>query len=144
MHFWRSRGPILHKLSKILLSGEIYLRFAGNGTPRWQRRKTNVSRVEDGLTNHSLYLFNERWNHWHDSSGPAMVIVSIQVATLFAPEGCDNLVWRASHYFINMSWSISRLKDLVSQAIRFLHPYYLSEDSSKQTSKFGWKMKLSP
>ena len=23
-------------------------------------------------------------------------------------------------------------------------PYYLSEDSSKQTSKFGWKMKLSP
>ena len=53
---------------------------------------------------------------------PAMVIVSIQVATVFAPQGCDNLVWRASHYFKNMSWSVSRLKDLVSQAIRFLHP----------------------
>ena len=34
---------------------------------------------------------------------PAKVIVSIQVATVFAPEGCDNLVWRASHYFKNMS-----------------------------------------
>ena len=55
---------------------------------------------------------------------PAMVIVSIQVATVFAPEGCDNLVWRASHYFKNMLWSVSRLKDLLylSQAIRFLHP----------------------
>ena len=53
---------------------------------------------------------------------PAMVIVSIQVATVFAPEGCDNLFWRASQYFQNMSWSVSRLKDLVSQAIRFLRP----------------------
>ena len=53
---------------------------------------------------------------------PAMVIVSIQVATEFAPEGCDYLVWRASQYFQNMLWSVSRLKDLVSQAIRFLHP----------------------
>ena len=55
---------------------------------------------------------------------PAMVIVSIQVANVFAPEGCDNLVWRASHYFKNMLWSVSRLKDLLylSQAIRFLHP----------------------
>ena len=33
---------------------------------------------------------------------PAMVIVSIQVATEFAPEGCDYLVWRASQYFQNM------------------------------------------
>ena len=24
---------------------------------------------------------------------PAMVIVSIQVKTVFTPEGCDNLVW---------------------------------------------------
>ena len=32
----------------------------------------------------------------------AMVIVSIQVATVFATEGCDNLVWRASQYFQNM------------------------------------------
>ena len=52
----------------------------------------------------------------------AIVIVSSQVATVFAPEGCDNLVWRASQYFQNMLWSVSRLKDLVSQAIRFLHP----------------------
>ena len=35
-------------------------------------------------------------------TAPAMVIVSIQVATEFAPEGCDNLVWRASQYFQNM------------------------------------------
>ena len=53
---------------------------------------------------------------------PAMVIVSIQVATEFAPEGCDYLVWRASQYFQNMLWSVSRLKDLVSQAIRLLNP----------------------
>ena len=33
---------------------------------------------------------------------PAMVIVSIQVATVFAPECCDNFVWRASQYFQNM------------------------------------------
>ena len=33
---------------------------------------------------------------------PAMVIVSMQVATVFAPEDCDNLVWRASQYFQNM------------------------------------------
>ena len=37
-------------------------------------------------------------------------------------EGCDNLVWYASQYFQNMLWSVSRLKDLVSQAIRFLYP----------------------
>ena len=53
---------------------------------------------------------------------PAMVIVSIQVGTVFAPEGCDNLVWRASQYLQNMLWSVIRMKDLVSQAIRFLHP----------------------
>ena len=51
-----------------------------------------------------------------------MVIVSIQVATVFAPEFCDNLVWCPTQYFQNMLWSVSRLKDLVSQAIRFLHP----------------------
>ena len=32
----------------------------------------------------------------------AMVILSFQVATVFAPERCDNLVWRASQYFQNM------------------------------------------
>ena len=52
---------------------------------------------------------------------PAMVIVSIQVETVFAPEGCDNLVWRASKYIQNMLWSVSRPRDLVSQAVRFLH-----------------------
>ena len=30
-----------------------------------------------------------------------MVIVSIQVATVFALERCDNLVWRASQYIQN-------------------------------------------
>ena len=40
--------------------------------------------------------------------------LSIQVATVFALEPCDNLVWRTSQYFQNMLWSvIYRLKDLV-------------------------------
>ena len=43
-----------------------------------------------------------------------MVIVSIQVATVFALERCDNLVWRASQYIQNTLWSVSRLKHLVS------------------------------
>ena len=67
-----------------------------------------------------------------------MVIASIQVATVFAPEGCDNLVWRASQYFQNMLWSVSRLKDLVSQTIRFLRPILcLTIQANKQVNLDG-------
>ena len=36
----------------------------------------------------------------------AMVILSVQVATVFALERCDNLVWRAYQYMYlqNMLW----------------------------------------
>ena len=33
-----------------------------------------------------------------------MVILSIQVATVFPLERCDNLVWRGSQYFQNILW----------------------------------------
>ena len=53
-------------------------------------------------------------------------------------EGCDNLVWYASQYFQNMLRSVSRLKDLVSQAIRFLHPILcLKILASKQVNLDG-------
>ena len=42
------------------------------------------------------------------------VILSIQVATVFALKCCENLVWRSSQDFQNMLWSVRRLKDLVS------------------------------
>ena len=58
----------------------------------------NVSIVEDVLTNYSLC--DERRNHGHDSSCNSNL--SIQVATVFALEPCDNLVWRTSQYFQNM------------------------------------------
>ena len=55
----------------------------------------------------------------------AIVILSIQVATVFAPERCDNLVWRASHYFQNM-WSVSRLKDLALKPFDFYTLFFVS------------------
>jgi len=42
-----------------------------------------------------------------------MVILYIQVATVFALKRGDNLFWRASQYFQNMLLSVSRLKYLV-------------------------------
>ena len=118
MHFWRSRGSILHKLSKILLRGKST--YGSRETELYSdaRRMFRESRV-CLQTIHYIYATQGKIT---GMIAPAMVIVSIQVTTVFAPEGCDNLVWRASHYFKNMSWSVSRLKDLVSQAIRFLHP----------------------
>ena len=56
----------------------------------------------------------------------AMVILSIQVATVLAAERCDNLVWRASHYFQNMLWSVSRLKDLVLKPFDFYTLLFVS------------------
>ena len=57
---------------------------------------------------------------------PAMVILSIQVATMFAPERCDNFVWRAFHYLQNMLWSVSRLKDLVLKPFDFHNFFFVS------------------
>ena len=55
----------------------------------------DISSVEDVLkTIHYIYATKGEIT---GMIAPAMVIVSIQVATVFAPEGCDNLVWRASH-----------------------------------------------
>ena len=121
MHFWRSRGSILHKLSKILLSGKSTSGSRETELYSGARRMFRESRM-CLQTIHYIYATK---GEIIGMIAPAMVIVSIQVATVFAPEGCDNLVWRASGRFslvINMSWSVSRLKDLVSQAIRFLYP----------------------
>ena len=118
MHFWRSRGSILHQLSKILLSGKSTYGSRETELYSGARRMFRESRM-CLQTIHYIYATKGEIT---GMIAPAMVIVSIQVATEFAPEGCDNLVWRASQYFQNMLWSVSRLKDLVSQAIRFLHP----------------------
>ena len=108
MHFWCSRGSILHKLSKTLLSGKS----------TYGSRETELF----SGTRECLESRGCAYKPFTISMQRKVVIVSIQVVTVFAPEGCDNFVWRASQYFQNMLWSVSRLKDLVSQTIRFLHP----------------------
>ena len=104
----------MHKLSKILLSGkstygsretELY-----SGARRMFRESTMCLQ-----TIHYIYATKGEIT---GVIAPAMVIVSIQVATVFAPEGCDNLVWRASHHFKNTVVTVSRLKDDTAE-IRF-------------------------
>ena len=82
----------MHKLSKILLSGkstygsretELY-----SGARRMFRESTMCLQII-----HYIYATKGEIT---GMIAPAMVIVSIQVATEFAPEGCDYLVWRAS------------------------------------------------
>ena len=140
MHFWRSRGSILHKLSKILLSGkstygsretELY-----SGARRMFRESTMCLQII-----HYIYATKGEIT---GMIAPAMVIVSIQVATEFAPEGCDYLVWRASQYFQNMLWSVSRLKDLVSQAIRFLHPIICLRILANKQVNLDWRWNCLP
>ena len=116
MHFWHSRGSILHKLSKILLSGKSTYgsqetKLYNSTRPMFQESRMCLQTI------HHIYATKSEIT---GMIAPAMVIVSIQVETVFASEGCDNLLWRASQYFQNMFWSVSRLKDLVCQAIRFL------------------------
>jgi len=118
MHFWCSRGSFLHKLSKILLSKKSTYGSRETELYSSARRMFRESRMSL-QTSHYIYATK---GEFAGMIAPAMVIVSIQVATVFAPEGCDNLVWCASQYFQNKLWSVSRLKDLVSQAILFLHP----------------------
>ena len=117
MHFWRSRGSILHKLSKILLSGKSTSGSRETELYSGARRMFRESRMCLQTIHHICATKGENTG----MLAPGMVIVSVQVETVFAPEGCDNLFWRASQYFQNMLWSVSRLKDLASQAIRFLH-----------------------
>ena len=118
MHFWLSRGSILHKLSKILLSGKSIYGSRETELYRGARRMFPESRI----CLQTIYYIHATKGEIIGMIARATVIVSIQVATVFAPEGCDNLVWHAFQYLQNMLWSVSRLKDIVSQAIRFLHP----------------------
>ena len=110
MHFWRSRGSILHKLSKILLSGKSTYGSRETELYSGARRMFRESRM-CLQTIHYIYATKGEIT---GMIAPAMVIVSIQVATEFAPEGWDYLVWRASQFFQNMLGSVIRLKDLVS------------------------------
>ena len=52
-------------------------------------------------------------------------------------------IWRDSHYFQNMLWSVSRIKDLVLKPFDF-YALFLSQDSRKQRSKSVSKIKLCP
>ena len=97
MHFWH----ILHKLSKILLSGKSTYGSRETELYSGARRMFRESRMRL-QTIHYIYATKGEIT---GMIAPAMVIVSIQVSTVFAPEDCDNLVWLASHYFKNMSWS---------------------------------------
>ena len=81
------------------------------------------------LTNHLLYLSNERRNHWHDSSCNGRLRQLRLVRFSILPKHVVLGKWTQGLSF--SSHSIST-------------PYSLSDDSSKQTGKFGWRMKLSP
>ena len=114
MHFWRSWGSILHKL----LSGKSTYGWRETELYSGARRMFRESRMCLQTIHHIYAMKGEITG----MIARAMVIVSIQVETMFAPEGCDNLLWRSSQYFQNMLWLVSKIKDLVSQAIWLLHP----------------------
>ena len=85
------------------------------------------------LTNHLPYLCDERRNHWHDNScnGNFINQCSLQNAATIS-FGAHLGVRTSKHVLCVFSdHSIST-------------PYSLSEDSGKQTSISGSKMKLSP
>ena len=88
----------MHKLSKILFSGKSTYRLwetelYSGARPMFQECRMRLQTI------HYIYAMKGEIT---GMIAPAMVIVSIQVATEFAPEGCDNFVWRASQYFQNM------------------------------------------
>ena len=113
----------MHKLSKILLSGK----FAGNG-PGETELYSGARRMfrESRMCLQSIHYIFATKGIITGMIACAMVILSIQVATLFAPERCDNLVWRSSHYFQNMLRSVSRLKDLVLKPFDFYTLFFVS------------------
>ena len=88
----------MHKLSKILLSGKSTYGSRETELYSGARRMFRESRM-CLQTIHHIYATKGEIT---GMIAPAMVIVSIQVETVFSSEGCDNLVWRASQYFQNM------------------------------------------
>ena len=88
----------MHKLSKSLLSGKSTYGSRETELYSGARRMFRESRM-CLRTIHYIYATKGEIT---GMIAPAMVILSIQVATVFASEGCNNLVWRASHYFQNM------------------------------------------
>ena len=125
MHFWLSRGSILHQLSNILLSG----------------RSTYGSRETELYSGVRRMFWEARMRlqtiyHIYATKGEITGMIT----------RCDNLVCRASRctYFQNMLWSVSRLAGLIFSDHSISTPYSLSEDFSKQTSISGSKMKSSP
>ena len=88
----------MHKLSKLLLSGKATYSLRETKLYSGARQMFRESRM-CLQTTHYIYATKGEIT---GMIAPAMVIVSIQVGTVFAPEGCDNLVWRASQYLQNM------------------------------------------
>ena len=88
MHFRRSRGSILHKLSKILFSGKSTYGSRETELYSGARRMFRESRIRL-QTIHYIYATNGEIT---GMIAPAIVIVSIQVATVFAPYSCGALL----------------------------------------------------
>ena len=95
----------MHKLSKILLSGKSTYGSRETELYSSARRMFRESRM---CLQTIYYIYATKGE------------ITGMIARVM--EGCDNFVWYASQYFQNMLCSVSGLKDLVSQAIRFLHP----------------------
>ena len=79
----------MHKLSKILFSGKSTYRLwetelYSGARPMFQECRMRLQTI------HYIYALKGEIT---GMIAPAMVIVSIQVKTVFTPEGCDNLVW---------------------------------------------------
>ena len=123
----------MHKLSKILFSGKSTYRLWETELYSGARRMFQECRMRL-QTIHYIYAMKGEIT---GMIAPAMVIVSIQVATVFARLARFSLL--PKHVVIG-----KETQGLSFSSHSISPPYYLSEDSSKQTSKFGWKMKLSP
>ena len=105
-----------------------YQKFCQVGNSRETELCSGARRMfgESRMCLQSIYYIYATKGEITGMIAPAIVILSIQVATVFAPERCDNLVWRASHYFQNM-WSVSRLKDLVLKPFDFYTLFFVSK-----------------
>ena len=95
----------MHKLSKILLSGKSTYGSRETDLYSSARRMFRESRM---CLQAIYYIYATKGE------------ITDMIARVM--EGCDNFVWYASQYFQNMLCSVSGLKDLVSQVIRFLRP----------------------
>ena len=88
MHFRRSRGSILHKLSKTLFSGKSTYGSRETELYSGARRMFRESRMRL-QTIHYIYATKGEIT---GMIAPAMVIVSIQLATVFAPDSFGALL----------------------------------------------------